>query len=139
MENNLNLGLVNAQFHDSNVSVDEDMNVVGVLGLTGVVDDEWIAAFREAGPPDAAWTVDDTLAIRFGPIPARDFAGCVATLRQQINAANASVEGERHRRAMAAFLEAEQRARAHQQAIDALSSVFGRRLVSLDDSEPQAA
>lgn len=139
MEGNFDLGLVNGNFHDSNVFVDDDLNVVGLLNLTGIVDEEWAAAFSEAGPQGAAWTLDETPAVRFGPIPARDFAACVATLRRQINAANSNVEGARHKRAVAARLDAEQRARAHQQAIEALGSVFGRRLSSLDESEPQAA
>jgi len=139
MEDNLNLGLVSGQFHASNVFVDGDLNVEGVLDLSGLVDEEWAAAFREAGPADAAWTLDDTPAIRFGPIPARDFAASVATIRKQISAANTNVESGRHKRAMAAYLEAEQRARAHQQAIEALGGVFGRRLSSLDQGEPQAA
>jgi len=139
MEINLDLGLVSGQFDESNVSVDADLNVVGVLSLTGVVDEEWRAAFDAAAAADAAWTLDDTPAVRFGPIPAREFPAHVARIRKQIGAANESVESDRHRHAMAEFLEVQERARAHQQAIDALGSVFGRRLSSLDESERQAA
>jgi hypothetical protein len=139
MEINLDLGLVNGQFDESNVRVDADMNVSGVLSLSGLVDDEWSAAFDAAAPPEAPWTLDDTPAIHFGPIPVREFSAQVARLRKQIAAANESVESERHRRAMAAHIDAQERERAHRQAIDALSSVFGRRLSSLDDGERQAA
>jgi hypothetical protein len=139
MEISLNLGLVSAQFDESNVALDDDMNVTGLLSLTGAVDDDWRAAFEAAAPPDAPWALDDTTALRFGPIAVREFAACVLTLRNQINAANESVEGARHKRALAAYLEAEERAQAHRQAIEALSSVFGRRLSSVEDIRPQAA
>ena len=139
MEISLNLGLVSAQFDESNVVLDADMNVSGELSLTGVVDDDWRTAFEAAGPPDAPWVLHDTAAVRFGPIPVRDFPACVLTLRNQLNAANEHVERDRHRRVLAAHLEAEERARAHRQAIEALSSVFGRRLSSVEDIQEQAA
>jgi hypothetical protein len=139
MEITLNLGLVSAQFDESNVALDADMNVSGVLSLTGVVDGDWLAAFVAAGSPDAPWALDDTTAVRFGPIPVKEFSASVLTLRNQLNAANESVERDRHRRAMAAHLEAEERERAHRQAIEALSSVFGRRLSSIEEIREQAA
>jgi hypothetical protein len=139
MEINLDLGLVSGQFDESNVDLDADMNVTGTLSLTGAVDEDWVAAFEAAGPADAPWGLDDTGALRFGPIPVREFAACVVMLRNQINAANESVEVDRHKQAMAAFLDAEERARAHRQAIDALSSVFGRRLRSHEESGLQPA
>ena len=132
MEINLDLGLVNGQFDESNVALDAEHNVSGVLGLTGTVDADWIAAFDRSGPPDAPWKLEGAQALSFGPIPVREFAGYLGTLRSQINKANESVEVERHKRAMSAYLEAEERARAHRQAIDALSNLFGRRLSSLE-------
>ncbi len=139
MEINLNLGLVSGQYEESNIEVDVDFNVVGILTLSGVVDDEWVAAFDESGPADAPWTLVDAECLRFGPIPVRELAGYVATLRSQINDANRKVEVERHRRAMAEYLDAEERARAHRQAIEALGNVFGRRLSAIDLSSERAA
>ena len=139
MEINLNLGLVAAQYEETNVEIDVDFNAAGVLTLSGVVDDEWVAAFEEAGPEDAPWKLVDAESISFGPIPVRELPGYVAALRNQINEANAKVEVERHRRAMAAYLDAEERARAHRQAIEALGNVFGRRLSAIDLSSERAA
>jgi hypothetical protein len=139
MEINLNLGLVNAQFDESNVSLDADNNVSGLLSLTGTVDANWIAAFDQSGPPDAPWKLEDTHALSFGPIPVREFAAYLGTLRSQINQANESVEVERHKRAMAEYIEAEERARAYRQAIDALSDLFGRRLSNVEATSRQAA
>jgi hypothetical protein len=139
MEINLNLGLVSGQFEESNIEVDVDFNVVGVLGLSGFVDDEWVAAFDESGPADAPWKLVDAESLSFGPIPVRELAGYLATLRSQINEANTKVEVERHRRAMAEYLDAEERARAHRQAIEALGNVFGRRLSAIDLSSERAA
>jgi hypothetical protein len=139
MEINLNLGLVSGQFEESNIEVDVDFNVAGVLGLSGVVDDEWVAAFDESGPADAPWKLVNAESLRFGPIPVRELAGYLATLRSQINEANTKVEVERHRRAMAEYLDAEERARAHRQAIEALGNVFGRRLSAIDLSSERAA
>ena len=139
MEINLNLGLVTAQYEESNIEVDVDFNVGGLLTLSGVVDDEWVAAFADSGPADAPWKLVDAQSISFGPIPVRELAGYVATLRSQINDANTKVEVERHRRAMAEYLDAEERARAHRQAIEALGIVFGRRLSAIDLSSERAA
>lgn len=139
MEINLNLGLVTAQYEESNIEVDVDFNVGGLLTLSGIVDDEWVAAFADSGPADAPWKLVDAQSIRFGPIPVRELAGYVATLRSQINDANTKVEVERHRRAMAEYLDAEERARAHRQAIEALGIVFGRRLSAIDLSSERAA
>jgi hypothetical protein len=139
MEINLNLGLVTAQFEESNVELDAEFNVGGVLSLSGVVDDEWVAAFDESGPADAPWKLVGGDSLGFGPIPVRELPGYVTALRNQINEANAKVEVERHRRAMAEYLDAEERARAHRQAIEALSNVFGRRLSAIDLSSERAA
>ena len=147
MEINLDLGLVDGQFDESRIELDAENRVSGVLALSGVVDAEWIAAFDGSAPPDAPWTLedthtrrsDDTHTLSFGPIPVRELPAYLATLRNQIKAANKSVEGERHKRAMAEHLDAEERARAYQQAIQALSGVFGRRLSTVDDSQNQAA
>jgi hypothetical protein len=138
MDINLNLGLVNAQFDESNVALDAENNVSGVLSLTGIVDADWRAAFEQSGPPDAPWTLEDGQALGFGPIPVRELAAYLGTLRSQINKANERVQPDRHERAMAEYLEAEERARAYSQAIEALSSLFGRRLSTLE-SAPQAA
>ena len=132
MEINLNLGLVNAQFDESNVALDADHNVSGVLGLTGTVDADWIAAFDRSAPPDAPWKLENAQTLSFGPIPVREFAAWLGTLRSQLNKANESVQLERHQRAMAEYLEAEERARAHRQAIEALSNLFGRRLSTVE-------
>jgi hypothetical protein len=83
MEINLDLGLVNAQFDESNVALDAENNVSGVLSLTGTVDGDWIAAFDQSGPLDAPWRIEDG-ALRFGPIPVREFAAYLGTLRNQI-------------------------------------------------------
>ena len=147
MEINLDLGLVDGQFDESRIELDAENRVSGVLVLSGVVDAEWIAAFDRSAPPDAPWKLedthtrrsDDTHTLSFGPIPVRELPAYLATLRNQIKAANQSVEGERHKRAMAEHLDAEERARAYQQAIQALSGVFGRRLSTVDDSQNQAA
>ena len=139
MEINLNLGLVTAQFEESNVELDADFNVGGVLSLSGVVDDEWVAAFDESGPADAPWKLVDGDSVGFGPIPVRELPGYVSALRNQINEANAKVEVERHRRAMAEYVDAEERARAFRQAIEALGNVFGRRLSAIDLSSERAA
>ena len=138
MEINLDLGLVNAQFDESNVALDAENNVSGVLSLTGTVDGDWIAAFDQSGPLDAPWRIEDG-ALGFGPILVREFAGYLGTLRNQINSANKSVEGERHRRAMAEYLAAEERARAYGQVMEALGSTFGRRLSAVDQSSRHAA
>ena len=139
MEINLNLGLVTAQYEESNVEIDADFNVAGLLTLSGVVDDEWAAAFDELQPADAPWKLVDAESVTFGPIPVRELPGYVSALRNQINEANAKVEVERHRRAMAQYLDAEERARAHRQAIEALGNVFGRRLSAIDLSSERAA
>ena len=134
MEINLDLGLATGQFDEANVGLDADMNVTGVLTLAGVIDDDWAAAFRAAAPDEAPWSLEDDSTVHFGPIPVREFSACVVSLRNQITAAN-----ERHKRAMAAYIDAEERAQAHRQAIEALSSVFGRRLSPIDGGEWQAA
>jgi hypothetical protein len=139
MEINLNLDLVNAQFEESTIEVDGDSNVRGVLSLTGTVDDDWVTAFEAAGPPDVKWTIEDAETLRFGPIPVRELAGYLGVLRNQINQANTSVEVERHRLAMAAYLDAEERARARRQALDAIGNVFGRRLTAVDSPQGHAA
>jgi hypothetical protein len=139
MEINLDLGLVSAQFDESNVTLDAENNVSGVLDLTGTVDADWIAAFDQSGPSDAPWKLEDAHTLSFGPIPVREVTGYLGALRTQINKANESVQLERHRRAMAEYLDAEERARAYQQAIDALSGLFGRRLSTTETSSRQAA
>lgn len=139
MEINLDLGLVNAQFDEASVALDAEHNVSGVLGLTGTVDGDWIAAFDRSGPADVPWKVEDAQTLRFGPIPAREFTAAVGTLRGQINSANSHVEGARHKRAVAERLEAEELARAYRQVIEALSSTFGRRLSAVDESSRYAA
>ena len=138
MEINLNLGLVNASFDESSVALDAENNVSGVLALTGTVDGDWIAAFDRSGPPDAPWRLEDG-ALYFGPIPVREFAAYLGTLRNQINSANKSVEGERHKGAMAEYLAAEERARAYAQVMEALGNTFGRRLSAVDESSRHAA
>jgi hypothetical protein len=139
MDINLDLDLVSAQFEEPNVDVDADGNVSGVLSLTGTVDDEWIAAFDASMPPEAPWKLEAPDALRFGPIAVRELAGYLAALRGQINKANEGVEVERHRRAMSAYIDAEERARARRQALDALGSVFGRRLSVVDPGTGQVA
>ena len=139
MEITLDLDLVNAQYEEANVTVDSDGNVSGVLNLTGVVDDEWVEAFGAAEPADAPWALDGPHALRYGPIAVREFAAHLATLRGQISKANQTVEVERHRRAMAAYIDAEERARNRRQALDALGNVFGRRLSAVDPGAERAA
>ena len=90
--------------------------------------DEWLAAFGESAPPELPWRLEGGNALGFGPIPLREIAGYLGTLRSQVNKANESVQGERHRRAMAEYLDAEERARAYRQAMEALSGLFSRRL-----------
>ena len=132
MEITLNLDLVSAQFDESKIQLDSENSVSGVLTLTGVVDAEWVAVFDVSGPPDAPWRLEDSQTLSFGPIPVREFGAYLAKLRSQITEANDSVEGERHKRAMAEYLDAQERARAYQQAVEALSNVFGRRLSSVE-------
>ena len=140
MEITLDLDLVNAQFEEANVDVDSDGNVSGVLNLSGTVDDEWVQAFRASGPADAPWVLAGTPPeVRYGPIAVREFAGHLATLRSQITKANQTVEVERHRRAMSAYIDAEERARNRRQALDALGNVFGRRLSALESRAERAA
>jgi hypothetical protein len=139
MEISLDLDLVSAQFEEANVLVDSDGNVSGVLSLTGTVDDEWVAAFDASAPPESPWSLDSPHALRFGPIPVREFAGYLAALRNQLNKANEGVQVERHRRAMSAYIDAEEQARARRQALDALGNVFGRRLSAVDAGAEQAA
>ena len=57
MEINLDLGLVGVEFDESSVTVDDDMDVGGVLYLPGTVDAEWLAAFGESAPSEVPWTV----------------------------------------------------------------------------------
>jgi hypothetical protein len=139
MEITLDLDLVSAQYEEANVTVDSDGNVSGLLNLTGLVDDEWVAAFDAAGPAGAPWGLEGPHALRFGPIAVREFPAHLATLRSQIVTANQAVEVERHRRAMSAYIDAEERARNRRQALDALGNVFGRRLSAVDSSAEQAA
>ena len=127
----INLDLVHASFDESSVALDAENNVSGVLSLTGTVDGDWIAAFDQAGPPDAPWRLEDG-ALSFGPIPVPQFAAYLATLRNQITSANNSVEGERHKDAMARHLQAEERARAYALVMEALGNTFGRRLSAVD-------
>ncbi len=134
MEINLDLALVGAEFDESSVTVDDDMSITGVLHLTGNVDAEWVAAFGQSAPPDVPWRLEEGNVLGFGPMPLREVAGYLGTLRSQINKANESVQVERHRRAMAEYLEAEERARAYRQAMDALSGLFSRRLSTLEAS-----
>ena len=134
----INLDLVHASFDESSVALDAENNVSGVLTLTGTVDGDWIAAFDQSGPPDAPWRLEDG-ALSFGPIPAREFAAYLGTLRDQIKGANDSVEGVRHRDAMAQYLEAEERARAYALVMEALGNTFGRRLSAVDGGSRHAA
>ena len=134
MEINLDLGLVGVEFDESSVTVDDDMSISGVLHLTGTVDAEWLAAFGQSAPSEVPWRLEDGNALGFGPIPLREVAGYLGTLRSQVSKANESVQGERHRRAMAEYLDAEERARAYRQAMDALSGLFSRRLSTLEAS-----
>ena len=134
MEINLDLDLVGAEFDESSVTVDDDMSIRGVLHLKGTVDAEWLAAFGESAPLEVPWRLDDGNVLLFGPLPLREVAGYLGTLRSQINKANDSVQGERHRRAMAEYLDAEERARAYRQAMEALSGLFHRRLSTLEVS-----
>ena len=138
MEINLDLGLVHAQFDESNVALDAENSVSGVLDLIGTVDADWIAAFDQSGPADVPWKLEDAHTLSFGPIPVREVAASLGALRAQISKANESVQLERHRRAMAEHLDAEERARAYQQAIDALSGLFGRRLSTIETSSRAA-
>ena len=128
MDINLDLGLVSGEFDESAIELDDDKRVTGLLRLRGNVDDEWRAAFARAGSADTPWEVDDTPALRFGPIPIDEFANRVGELRDQFKAANASVEVHRHQAAMAAHIDAQERQRIRQQAVDTLSTVFSRRL-----------
>ena len=75
---------------------------------------------------EVPWRLEEGNALGFGPIPLREVAGYLGTLRSQVNKANESVQGERHRRAMAEYLDAEERARAYRQAMDALSGLFSQ-------------
>ena len=102
--------------------------------LKGTVDAEWLAAFGESAPLDVPWRLEDGNVLLFGPLPLRDVAGYLGALRSQINKANECVQGERHRRAMAEYLDAEERARAYRQAMEALSGLFHRRLSTLEAS-----
>ena len=139
MEINLDLRLVDAQFDESNVALDAENNVSLVLDLTGNVDADWITAFDQSAPSEVPWKLEDAHTLSFGPIPVRDVAGHLGALRTQINKTNESVKLGRHRQAMAEHLEAEERARAYKQAIDALSGLFGRRLSTTEWSSSQAA
>ena len=132
MEINLELGLVSAQYDESKIHLDAAKSVSGVLTLTGVVDDEWRAAFEAAAPSDALWQLEGTGELSFGPIPIQEFAAYLATLRNQITNANESVHADRHKRAMAEYLDAEEYARAQRHALEALSNMFGRRLSTID-------
>jgi hypothetical protein len=136
MDINLNLDLVNAQFDESNVGLDAENNVSGVLSLTGIVDADWRAAFEQSGPSDAPWTLEDGQALSFGPIPVRELAAYLdAPQPDQQKPTSTSTGAPRARDGRVLF---EERARAYSQAIDALSSLFGRRLSTLESS-PQAA
>ena len=139
MEINLDLGLVDAQFDESNVALDAENNVSLVLDFTGNADADWITAFDESAPSEVPWKLEDAHTLSFGPIPVQDVAGHLGALRTQINKTNESVKLGRHRQAMAEHLEAEERARAYKQAIDALSGLFGRRLSTAEWSSSQAA
>jgi hypothetical protein len=132
MEINLDIGLVNAQYDESKIHLDAENSVSGILLLTGVVDAEWREAFAQSAPEDAPWQLEEAQELRFGPIPIHEFGAYLATLRNQITQANESVHADRHKRAMAEYLDAEERARAHRQAIEALSNMFGRRLSTID-------
>jgi hypothetical protein len=54
--------------------------------------------------------------------------GQIGCLREQIKAANESVQDGRHERAIAERISEERRDRARQLALDTLGGVFGRRL-----------
>ena len=75
MELNLDLGLVDAQFDESNVALDAENNVSLVLDLTGNVDADWITAFDQSAPSEVPWKLEDAHTLSFGPIPVRDVAG----------------------------------------------------------------
>ena len=128
MDINLDLGLVSGEFDESAIELDDDKRVTGSLRLRGNVDDEWRTAFASAGSADAPWEVDDSPALRFGPIPIEEFVDRVGELRDQFKAANDSVQVQRHKAAMAAHIDAQERQRIRQQAVDTLSTVFSRRL-----------
>ena len=132
MEINLDLGLVSAQYDESRINLDTENRVSGVLTLTGVIDADWRAAFEAAAPPEPLWHLEGAQELRFGPIPIQEFGAYLGTLRTQIAHANETVETPRHKRAMAEYLDAEERARAHRQAVEALGNVFGRRLSTID-------
>ena len=132
MEINLDLGLVSAQYDESKIQLDAAKSVSGVLSLTGVVDDAWRAAFEGSAPSDAPWQLEGTGELSFGPIPIQEFGTYLATLRNQITNANEGVHADRHKRAMAEYHNAEEYARAHRQALEALSNMFGRRLSATD-------
>ena len=80
-----------------------------MLTLSGIVDHEWVAAFDESGPADAPWKLVDGDSSASARFPFGSLPGYVSALRNQINEANAKVEVERHRRAMAEYLDAEER------------------------------
>jgi hypothetical protein len=131
MDMNLELHLVTGEFDESAIELDDDKRVTGTLRLRGDVDDDWRAAFASAGAGEAPWEVDvtgDTPVLRLGPIPIEEFADRVGELRDQVKEANASVEVPRHQAAMAAHIDALERQRIRQQAVDTLSTVFSRRL-----------
>jgi hypothetical protein len=128
MDVDLDLRLVNAEFDESGIEIDERENVSGVLALRGDVDDDWRGAFAGSGPPDAPWMLEDSSALRFGPIPIEEFPGRIGALRQQIKAANESVQARRRDQAIAERIAEERHARARQLALETLGSVFGRRL-----------
>ena len=128
MEFDLDLRLVSAEFDETKIELDERDNVSGVLGLRGDVDEDWRGAFADAGAPDAPWRLEETADLSFGPIPIEDFPGRIGTLRQQIAAANESVQARRKDLMIAERIAEEKRLRARQLALETLGGVFGRRL-----------
>jgi hypothetical protein len=127
MDFDVDLRLVNAQFHESGIVVDEQENVTGVLALTGHVDDRWREAFAAATPSDAPWRLEDS-ALKFGPIPITEFEARLRSLREHIQAANSTVEGGRYEAAVADRIAQERHERARSEALEALGRTFGRRL-----------
>ena len=127
MEFDVDLRLVSAQFHESNIVVDEHENVTGVLALTGHVDDRWRDAFTASAPADAPWALEDS-SLQFGPIPITEFEGRLRSLREHIQAANSCVEGDRYESAVADRIARDRRERARREALDVLGRTFGRRL-----------
>ncbi len=140
MEINLNLGLVTAQFEESNIELDADFNVGGVLTLSGFVDNEWVAAFDESGPADAPWKLDR---MRTLSASARSPSGS----SRAMSARSGTRSTRRTRRSRSSVTGAPWPSTSMRRSgrepigrrIEALSTVFGRRLSAIDLSSERAA